>query len=75
MSARDWSWCSCGTHSNGRPRNVRTTPGGRVVPSNAARAVGRFNPNGTEGYRSSLGGPLRATRTEAEGDWIAEVES
>jgi hypothetical protein len=40
-----------------------------ILGSDAARAVGRFNPNGTEGYRSKAGGPVRATRAEAEGDY------
>lgn len=42
-----------------------------VHPSNLARAIGRFNPNGPLGYRAAMGGPaapLRATRAEAEQD-------
>jgi hypothetical protein len=45
----------------------------RVVPSDAAYAVARFDPAGPHGYRSKLGGPLRATRGEAEADYIATV--
>lgn len=38
-------------------------------PSDAARAIGLFRPGGVLGYRSELGGPLRATREEAVSDW------
>jgi hypothetical protein len=37
--------------------------------SDAARAVGRFNPEGVTGYQSRLGGPVRSTRTEAVTDY------
>lgn len=33
-----------------------------------ARAVGRFRPEGVEGYRARTGGELRATRAEAVAD-------
>lgn len=36
--------------------------------SDMARAVGRFKPEGPDGYRAQSGGPLRATRAEAEAD-------
>lgn len=36
--------------------------------SDMARAVGRFQPAGPSGYRAKSGGPLRATRGEAEAD-------
>ena len=41
----------------------------RVIGSDAAVAVGRFAVDGPYGYRSKLGGPLRATRAEAEADY------
>lgn len=47
---------------------------GRVIPSNAARAVERFRPGGPIGYVSALGGPIRATRAEAEADWLYTIE-
>jgi hypothetical protein len=61
-----------------RPRTTggRSRPeltGDRVIPSGAARAVGRFNPDGPTGFTSSLGGPVRATRPEAVEDYIATV--
>jgi hypothetical protein len=61
-----------------RPRTTggRSRPemrGDRVIPSDAARAVGRFNPDGPTGFTSSLGGPVRATRPEAVEDYIATV--
>lgn len=38
-------------------------------PSNLARAVGRFNPDGPTGYRGDYdGAPLRPTREQAEQD-------
>lgn len=44
----------------------------RVVPSDASRAVGRFNPDGPDGYRSSHSpdAPLRGTRAQAAADWL-----
>ncbi len=38
-------------------------------PTDAAHAIGLFSPGGVIGYRSILGGPLRATREEAVRDW------
>jgi len=38
-----------------------------ATPDDAV-AVGRFRPEGPEGYRARQGGPLRATREEAEAD-------
>lgn len=45
--------------------------------SDAARAVGRFKPDGPDGYRarSLPDGPLRATRAEAEADELAFLEA
>lgn len=42
----------------------------RVVSKDFARAVGRFNPNGAEGYRAATmpAAPLRKTRQEAMED-------
>lgn len=40
---------------------------GHIHTSTDARAVGRFNPT-RDGYRAQSGGPLRATRAEAEED-------
>jgi hypothetical protein len=57
------------TGSSSRPE-IRD---GHVIPSNAARAVGRFNPDGPTGFTSALGGPVRATRPEAVEDYIATV--
>lgn len=45
-----------------------TTATTRILGSDAARAVGRFTPDGPLGYRAKSGGPLRATRAEAEAD-------
>lgn len=44
------------------------SPEDRVIGSDAAVAVGRFAPDGVEGYRARSGGPLRPTRAEAEAD-------
>lgn len=43
---------------------------GWIIPSNAARAVVRFQPDEPTGYQSSDGGPIRATREEAVQDWM-----
>lgn len=43
--------------------------------SDATRAVGRFEPAGPKGYKSRLGGPLRATRAQADGDFCASVST
>ena len=42
----------------------------RILGSMAARAVGRFNPDGIDGYRAATApnAPLRATRAEAVND-------
>lgn len=44
-----------------------------VIPSDAARAVGRFRPEGPIGYRASndAAAPLRSTRQAAVEDYIA----
>lgn len=46
-----------------------------TLPSNAAVAVGRFDPDGVKGYKANNlnydDAPLRATRAEAEQDYIA----
>ena len=47
----------------------------RVLGSDAARAVGRFNPGGPDGYRARSGGPLRATRAEAVEDERRNAET
>lgn len=49
---------------------MTTTEDGRILGSDAARAVGRFNADGPTGYRarSLPDGPIRATRAEAECD-------
>lgn len=47
----------------------------RVLGADAAYAVGRFEVDGPHGYRAKSGGPLRATRAEAEADERAELES
>lgn len=39
-----------------------------IHDSDAARAIGRFRPEGPLGYRARSGGLLRATRAEAEAD-------
>jgi hypothetical protein len=48
----------------------RASDNRRVIGSDAARAVGRFKPDGPDGYRarSLPDGPIRATRAEAEND-------
>jgi hypothetical protein len=49
----------------------------RVLGSDAARAVGRFDENGPHGYRAATApdAPLRATRDEAENDERAHLEA
>lgn len=37
-----------------------------ILGSDAARAVGRFHPNGPLGYVARSGGPIHATRAQAE---------
>lgn len=49
-------------------RQVRHNQPCRRRASDDARAVGRFDPDGPHGYRARSGGPLRATRAEAEAD-------
>lgn len=48
-----------------------------LLPFDAAQAVGRFLPNGPLGYRAKnlSYGPLRATRKEAEIDYISAFVS
>ena len=48
----------------------------RAIPSDAAYAVGRFDPRGTRGYiaRGVPGAPMRATRADAQADWLAYME-
>lgn len=50
---------------------------GRVIPSDASVAVGRFLPEGPIGYVANRvpNAPLRATRAEAVADWLAHVEA
>lgn len=40
----------------------------RIIGTDAARAVDRFNPDGPAGYRARSGGPLRASRVDAVRD-------
>lgn len=49
---------------------------GRVIPPDAAVAIGRFRASGPIGYRASgvPEAPMRATRTEAVDDWIRHHE-
>lgn len=54
------------------------TVDGRIFGSDAARAVGRFDPDGPRGYRAATmpDAPLRETRAEAEADeraWFGEA--
>lgn len=55
------------------PKGAATGPSARVIGSDAARAVGRFNPKGPDGYRAASmpDAPLRATRAEAVNDETA----
>lgn len=51
----------------------------RVLGADAARAVGRFNPNGPDGYRAATmpDAPLRTTRAEAAADeraWLTQSD-
>lgn len=58
-------------HDGPVPRHCGTSsPEPRVLGSDAAVAIGRFNPEGVEGYRASTlpDAPLRATRAEATDD-------
>lgn len=48
---------------------------GRILGSDAAVAVGRFSALGVIGYRAKSGGPLRATRAEAENDQRLAIEA
>lgn len=41
----------------------------RILGTDAAVAVGRFEPDGPRGYRAKSGGPLRKTRVAAERDY------
>lgn len=49
----------------------------RVMGADAARAVGRFRPDGVEGYRAATvpDAPLRATRTAAVEDERAWLDA
>lgn len=49
----------------------------RVVPTSVARAVGRFNADGPDGYRAAdvPNAPLRPTREAAQADWLAHQEA
>lgn len=51
-------------------------PAPRVLGSSAAYAVGRFKPDGPDGYRAATApnAPLRATRAEAEFDQLAFLD-
>lgn len=51
--------------------------GPRVMGSDSARAVGRFDPDGPSGYRSATApnAPLRATRAEAVEDERAWLDA
>lgn len=42
---------------------------GWIHPSDAAHAIGKFDPAGPIGYVSRLGGSVRPTRGEAEADY------
>lgn len=54
-----------------KPRRPRLIVNGWVVPSNAARAVGRFRRGGPVGYKADVpDSVVRATRAEAVDDWI-----
>jgi hypothetical protein len=78
--------CSCGWEGPSRShpldcgpdvRDHQTPPTlRRVMGSDAARAVGRFHPDGPAGYRAATApdAPLRATRTEAEDDESAWLD-
>lgn len=48
-----------------------TTCCDRIIPTDAARAIGRFRSSGPLGYRAAdpPAAPLRATRDEAREDW------
>lgn len=52
-----------------KPRRVVN---GWVIPSDAVRAVDRFNPDGPTGYRAvepwAVDAPIRATRDDARRD-------
>jgi hypothetical protein len=53
-----------------------TCPACRTIHgSDAAVAVGRFNPEGPRGYRARDGGPLRLTRAAAVADTCARRSS
>lgn len=58
-----------------KPRKARpVTPCcSRVIPADAARAVGRFDPDGPIGFRAAdtADAPLRDTRELAVADWHA----
>lgn len=46
----------------------------RVLGSDAATALGRFEVDGPSGYRARSGGPVRETRAEAEADELAAFD-
>lgn len=56
--------------------NPTPCPPRRKLGADAARAVGRFRPEGPLGYRAkySPGAPLRDSRQEAEADQRAHLE-
>ena len=47
----------------------------RILGSDATFAVGRFSPDCVDGYRARSGGPLRATRNEAQADEFKILEA
>lgn len=63
--------CPFGDHVHAAPLRPPCPVCGHTHASDDARAVGRFRPEGVEGYRARSGGPLRATRAEAVADECA----
>lgn len=48
---------------------------GQVHPTNAAVAIGRFDPRGPSGWRANHAfAEVRATRAEAEADWCESAK-
>lgn len=59
------------SHTNHRRQLVD----GRIVPTDAARAVGRFRPDEPAGFVAAGGTAVRSTRREAEQDWLRALRT
>lgn len=54
--------------------SAQTCPSGcHVIPADATRAIGRFDPTGPLGFQATTGGPIRVTREAAVADYVARL--